>query len=106
METVDPDISKLTAPELEALIRHHDRRYWELNDPEISDARYDELVRALAALDPENELVTRILAPKVESSGKVRHTVPMLSLDKAYSLEEVLEWAGKFRRSPGEILLV
>lgn len=106
METVEFDASKLTAPELEALIRHHDRRYWELGDPEISDARYDELVRALAALDPENELVTRISAPRVESSGKVRHAAPMLSLDKAYSLEAVLEWVEKYRRSPDEPLLV
>ena len=106
METVDFDISKLTAPELEELIRYHDRRYWELGEPEISDSRYDELVRALAALDPENPLLSRIASPRVESAGKVRHSVPMLSLDKAYSLEEVLEWAGKYRRTPDEMLLV
>jgi DNA ligase (NAD+) len=106
METTDFNIENLSVDELAALIRHHNRRYWELNEPEISDARYDELVRALAELAPDHELLTEISTPKVESSGKVRHAEPMLSLDKAYSLEELLEWAAKFRRSPGEELLV
>ena len=106
METTDFNIENLSAEELAELIRHHNRRYWELGEPEISDARYDELVRALAKLAPDHELLTEISTPKVESSGKVRHAEPMLSLDKAYSLEELLEWAAKFRRSPGEELLV
>ena len=106
MNTTEFDIAKLTAPELEALIRHHNRRYWKLGDPEIDDARYDELVRALAALDPENPLLSQLDSPAVESSGKVRHKLPMLSLDKAYSLDEVLEWVAKHRRSPREPLLV
>ena len=106
METTDFNIENLSVDELAELIRYHNRRYWELNEPEISDARYDELVRALAKLAPDHELLSEIAAPKVESSGKVRHAEPMLSLDKAYSLEELLEWAAKFRRSPEEELLV
>ena len=106
METTDFDIEKLSAEELAELIRYHNRRYWEQGEPEISDARYDELVRALAAVAPEHELLTEISSPAVESSGKVRHREPMLSLDKAYSLEELLAWLDKFRRSPGEELLV
>ena len=91
METL-VNIANAAVPELEALIRHHDRCYWELGEPEIDDASYDELVRALAALDPGNPLLSRLGSPHVESSGKVRHAQLMLSLDKAYSLEEVLEW--------------
>ena len=106
METRDFNIAELGVPELEALIRYHNRRYWELNEPEIEDARYDELVRRLAELAPGHELLKEILSPAVESSGKVRHKEPMLSLDKAYSLDEVLSWAAKFRRTPGEELLV
>ena len=106
METTDFNIENLSVDELAELIRYHNRRYWELNEPEISDARYDELVRALAKLAPGHELLAEISSPAVESSGKVRHAEPMLSLDKAYSLEELLEWAAKFRRSPGEELLV
>jgi len=106
METTDFNIEKLSAGELAELIRYHNRRYWELGEPEITDARYDELVRALAAVAPDHELLSEISSPAVESSGKVRHAEPMLSLDKAYSLEELLAWLDKFRRSPGEELLV
>ena len=106
METRDFNLAELGVPELEALIRYHNRRYWELAEPEISDARYDELLRRLAELAPGHELLNEILSPAVESTGKVRHAEPMLSLDKAYSLEELLDWAKKFRRTPEEVLLV
>lgn len=106
MDTQNFDAGKLTLPELVALIEYHNRRYWELGEPEIPDARYDELMRALAGLDPGNELLTRVYAPAVAGSGKVRHKNPMLSLDKAYSLEEVLKWADKYARTPDEPLLV
>ena len=47
------------ADELAELIAHHNRRYFELDDPEISDAEFDELVRELAALEREHpEVVT------------------------------------------------
>ena len=106
METRDFNLAELGVPELEALIRYHNDRYWKLAEPEISDARYDELLRRLAELAPGHELLNEILSPAVESTGKVRHAEPMLSLDKAYSLEELLEWAKKFRRTPEEVLLV
>ena len=106
METRDFNIAELGVPELEALIRYHNKRYWELAEPEISDERYDELVRRLAELSPGHELLNEILSPAVESGGKVRHAEPMLSLDKAYSLDELLDWAKKFRRTPTEELLV
>lgn len=106
MDTVNFNTAELSRDELIELIEYHNRRYWEQGEPEIPDVRYDELVRALRRLDPENELLTRVYAPAVAGSGKVRHPVPMLSLDKAYSLEEVLEWAGKYARTPEEPLLV
>ena len=42
-DKTDFDIAKLSAAELAELVRYHNRRYWELGEPEISDARYDEL---------------------------------------------------------------
>ena len=96
----------LLKAELVELIEYHNHRYWELGEPEIADSRYDELMRALAKFDPEHPLLTAVYAPAVAASGKVRHAVPMLSLDKAYSLNEVLEWAQKFARSAQELLLV
>lgn len=102
----ESDINKLDAVQLAELIAGYDRQYWELNAPEISDQEYDKLVEALRKLDPGHPLVNRINAVTVESSGKVRHAEPMLSLDKAYSLEEIIAWAKKYARSPEEKLLI
>ena len=105
-DTVNFVADTLSLAELTELIEYHNRRYWELGEPEISDVRYDELMRALAAIEPDHPLLTAVYAPAVAASGKVRHADPMLSLDKAYSLTAVLEWARKFARSEAEELLV
>ena len=96
----------LNAVQLAELISYHDKLYWENNSPEISDQEYDQLLEALRKLDPEHFLVNRVNAVTVESSGKVHHKIPMLSLDKAYSIGELLDWAKKYARSPRELLLV
>ncbi len=106
MNTTDFTIQNLTAPELAELIEYHNRRYWKLGEPEISDVRYDELLRALAALEPDHPLLREVSAPEVATLGKIRHRRPMLSLDKAYSLTEVLAWGKKIARTPDEIFLV
>ncbi len=92
--------------ELAAAIAHHNRRYWELGEPEISDVEYDALMRELAAIDPAHPLLTAVNAPAVAGSGKVHHATPLLSLDKAYSLDEIIEWAKKYARTPDELLLI
>ncbi len=104
MDKFDP--TTLDAGQLAELISYHDQLYWQSNAPEISDYEYDKLVEALRKLVPDHPLVTRINAVAVESSGKVRHKTPMLSLDKAYSLEELLNWANKYARNQEELLLV
>lgn len=106
MDTKNFIADRLNRDELVALIEYHNRRYWEEGDPEIPDVRYDELLRALQRIDPGNELLSRVYTPQVAGSGKVRHKTPMLSLDKAYSLKEVLEWAEKFARGGDEEFLV
>lgn len=106
MDTRNFIADRLSPAELEQLIEYHNRRYWELGEPEIPDARYDELFRALQKLDPANPLLTRVYEPAASGGGKVRHKIPMLSLDKAYSLAEVLKWAEKYARTPDEPLLV
>ena len=106
MDKKNFDAASLGREELIELLEYHNRLYWEENAPEISDARYDEIVRALEKIDPENPLLHRIHTPSVAASGKVRHASPMLSLDKAYSLEELLAWAGKFARSKDELLFI
>jgi DNA ligase (NAD+) len=92
--------------ELAAAIARHDHAYWETGEPEISDDAYDALVRRLRDLAPDHPLLHRVNAPQVVGSGKVRHARPMLSLDKAYSLAELLTWARKHARGDDEPLLV
>ncbi|MFH1808234.1 MAG: NAD-dependent DNA ligase LigA [Pseudomonadota bacterium] len=84
-----PDLSTLDAAALEALVSHHNHLYWDLNSPELADTDYDLLVEALRARQPDSP-VLRALGP-TRFGAEVVHAAPMLSLDKAYSLDEL--WA-------------
>ena len=87
---------------LENEIRKHNKLYWKENAPIISDPNYDNLVRQLEKIDPNNELLREIHTPQVTSEGKVRHQKPMLSLEKVYSIEGILKWCTKVARSEEE----
>ena len=106
MDFINFDLSQMDAAAVSELLAYHDSRYWDLNDPQIPDARYDEIVEKLRELDPDNPLLHRINTPQVSSDGKVHHKKAMLSLDKAYSLEALISWAEKYARTPDELLLV
>ncbi len=80
-------------------IRHHNYRYYVLDDPEIPDAEYDRLLRELQQLEARHpELVTadsptqRVGAEPVRAFGEVKHEVPMLSLDNAFSDDELADF--------------
>ena len=90
---------------LEEQIQKHDKLYWELGMPEISDTDYDLLVEQLRALAPGHPLVNRINTPTV-SAGKIKHLRPMRSLDKCYTEAELLAWAKSVARGPEEVFLV
>lgn len=84
---------------LRETIRTHDYRYYVLNQPEISDAEYDRLIRELKALEEQSpHLVTpdsptqRVGGIPDEAFRPVRHATPMRSLDNAFSEEELLAW--------------
>ncbi|MFX1253439.1 MAG: NAD-dependent DNA ligase LigA [Promethearchaeota archaeon] len=84
--------------ELEEQIKYHNERYWIDNAPEISDEEYDLLKRELEELDPNNPVLLEIAPIDLSTMGtKVEHSVPMLSLEKAYSVEEVMKWAEKIK---------
>lgn len=100
------EIRQLNEKQLAELIEYHNRKYWAEAEPEITDDQYDFLMRRLAELNPSHPLLFAVNAPVVASSGKVIHRDPMLSLDKAYSLDEVMEWAAKYARTPDEKLLI
>ncbi|HYH48155.1 MAG TPA: NAD-dependent DNA ligase LigA, partial [Acidimicrobiia bacterium] len=94
------------ASQLEALreqVRYHNARYYELDEPEISDAEYDELVRRLLALEAEHpELITPD-SPTQRPGGAptfspVAHLVPMLSLDNAFDVGDLEAWGKRLER--------
>jgi DNA ligase (NAD+) len=96
------------AAELERLAReiaHHNRLYHAEDAPEISDADYDALVRRNAELEARFPHLVREDSPSRAVGAapegplaKVRHALPMLSLDNAFSDEEVAEFVGRVRR--------
>ncbi|HMK96284.1 MAG TPA: NAD-dependent DNA ligase LigA, partial [Acidimicrobiales bacterium] len=97
--------SEKRAQELRELVTYHNRRYFELDDPEISDAEYDDLVRELAGIEAEHpELVTaesptqRVDGAPVGLFNEVRHRTPMMSLDKTNNYEELLAWGKRMER--------
>ncbi len=106
MDKINFRVEELNEQQLVELIEYHNHRYWEKGEPEISDERYDELLRALHKLSPEHPLLEVVGAPVVAGSGKVTHSRPMLSLDKAYSLDEVVAWALKYIRNEDDELLI
>ena len=94
------------ATELREAIQYHNERYFGHDEPEISDAEYDALVRELRALEAEHpELVTEDsptqrpgAAPIPTPFSEVRHLRPMLSLDNAFSREELVAWGERLGR--------
>src|SRR5438046_290541 len=85
--------------ELRRLIEHHNRRYHVLDDPEISDAAYDALVRELRGieeahpeLDDPNSPTHHVGGAVASAFTPVTHRVPMMSLDNAFSFDELVAW--------------
>jgi DNA ligase (NAD+) len=83
-------------------IDRHARLYYVEDRPEITDAQYDALLRELVALEAEHpDLVTpdsptqRVGGLPVSSLPNVRHEIPLLSLDNAYTPEELKAWAAR-----------
>src|SRR5687767_5878426 len=82
--------------ELRRLIRHHEERYYILASPEIADAEFDALMHELERLEAENPDLVAVDSPTQRVGGRVAagfetvdHIEPMLSLDNAYSEEEL-----------------
>ncbi len=93
------------AQELRDLIAHHNRRYYELDDPEVSDAEYDELVAELAGIERDHPELVTAESPTQHVGGapvglfqEVHHRTPMMSLDKTASFEELLAWGKRMER--------
>ncbi len=109
MVSSETDEAAVRATELEEQIRLHNQRYYEQDDPLVSDADYDALVRELralyddrpelrppdSALDPVGGAPSALFAP-------VEHAVRMMSLDNAFELDELLAWGARLHRRLGQ----
>jgi DNA ligase (NAD+) len=103
--------NKDVGEKIEALrekIRHHEYRYYVLDDPEISDFDFDKLVEQLKKLEAEHpELITpdsptqRVGGKPREGVVKVAHSSPMLSLDNTYSEDELRAWERRVHELSG-----
>ncbi len=98
------------AAELRDQLRHHEHLYYVLDAPEITDAAYDLLMRELKALEAEHPgLVTpdsptqRVGGRPAEGFQKVAHSRPMLSLENAYSADELRAWDTRVRELAGDM---
>jgi DNA ligase (NAD+) len=98
------------AAELRAELRRHEHLYYVLDAPEITDAAYDARMNELKALEAAHPaLLTpdsptqRVGGKPAEGFKKVRHSRPMLSLDNAYSAEELGAWDARVRELAGEL---
>jgi DNA ligase (NAD+) len=89
-------------------IRHHEHLYYVLDSPEISDADFDKLMNELKRLEVEHpQLITpdsptqRVGGKPREGFVKAKHSSPMLSLDNAYSEEELRDWERRVHELSG-----
>jgi DNA ligase (NAD+) len=89
-------------------IRHHEYLYYVIDNPEISDADFDKLMRELKDLEAEHpDLITpdsptqRVGGKPREGFVKVAHSSPMLSLDNTYNEEELRDWERRVHELSG-----
>ncbi|MDE2142686.1 MAG: NAD-dependent DNA ligase LigA, partial [Elusimicrobia bacterium] len=105
-KTPDAEIAALSAE-----IREHDRRYYLLDNPTVSDTEYDRLLARLKELEAAHPDLAVPDSPSRRVSGgvgsdfaPVKHAVPMLSLDNAYEEADIRAWDERVRKNlpPGE----
>ncbi|HOO91321.1 MAG TPA: NAD-dependent DNA ligase LigA, partial [Syntrophales bacterium] len=94
--------------ELRDLINYHNRRYYQLDDPEISDSEYDQLMRELIALENSHNVgeqidmsfspTQRVGAAPLEKFDSIPHLYPMLSLANAFSEEDIIAFDERIKR--------
>jgi DNA ligase (NAD+) len=111
-DTSKPPVESLTEKQaqaeharLAAEIAEHDRRYYQEDAPTVSDAAYDALRQRYTAIEARfphlrtsESLTQRVGAAPSPRFPKLRHTVPMLSLDNAFAEGDVADFVSRIRR--------
>jgi DNA ligase (NAD+) len=94
---------------LRRLIRHHEERYYILNEPEITDSEFDALMHELRALEAAHPELVTPSSPTQRVGGRVAagfesavHLEPMLSLDNAYNQDDLRAFDERVRRGLGD----
>src|SRR6266700_710259 len=89
-------------------IRHHEYRYYVLDDPEIKDEEFDRLMNELKKLEAAHPTLVTPDSPTQRVGGKPRegfvkvpHSSPMLSLDNTYNEEELRDWERRVHELSG-----
>jgi DNA ligase (NAD+) len=108
----EPSVDDLSAKQAKAEharlsveIAEHDKRYYQNDAPTISDTEYDALRKRYGAIEARfpdlrtlESLTQRVGAAPSARFAKVRHAVPMLSLDNAFAEQDVVDFVGRIRR--------
>jgi DNA ligase (NAD+) len=104
-----PDPAK-RAEQLRTELRRHEHLYYVMDTPEISDAEYDALMNELKHIETAHPMLLtpdsptqRVGGAPAEGFKKIRHSRPMLSLDNAYSVEELADWDRRVRELAGKL---
>lgn len=102
-------VATARAVELRAELVRHEHLYYVMDAPEITDAQYDMLMRELKAIEAEwPDLITadsptqRVGGKPADGFQKMQHSRAMLSLDNAYSADELREWDRRVRELAGD----
>jgi DNA ligase (NAD+) len=117
---IESQLPQLGVAELAELIAEANRQYWDEDAATLPDPLYDRMVEQLRRLAPDHpvlealgpseapidaldETQAAVLRPEERIGAPVKHGRPMLSLDKAYSADDVRSWADKFE---GDLLVM
>ncbi len=110
-EIMDPEI-KQEIEKLRDIINYHNERYYNQDDPEISDYEYDQLSLRLRKLEQEHPELSVSDSPTGRVGGKakreagilVKHNIPMLSLQDVFSREEVFSFVDKIKKEREDVI--
>jgi DNA ligase (NAD+) len=107
MAKASTDVNK-KVEKLREQIRHHEYRYYGLDDPEIMDAQFDQLMNELKKLEAEHPALITPDSPTQRVGGKPRegfqkvpHSSPMLSLDNTYNVDDLRNWERRVHELTG-----
>jgi DNA ligase (NAD+) len=105
---MDKDAALERIAQLRNIIGHHNQRYYQQDNPEISDIEYDRLMRELQELEklyPDDNLASsptqRVGAAPLTKFASFRHPSPMLSLADAFSTKEIIDFDNRIKRMAG-----